>query len=113
VCYQGDGWTVEEKQPFPLKVRDKRHVSMAKLVLGRGRETLLCLYTFKTGNFYTENYYLHQFHMMLNQLARRTTGAALVRITTLLRENEEPDEAVKRMREFSEEAVPHIVRCLP
>ncbi|MEZ6177286.1 MAG: EpsI family protein [Candidatus Scalinduaceae bacterium] len=114
VCYEGGGWSLEEKQPVLLSFKyDKFPEFRAiRLVLEKGEEKLLVLYWYKCNREYTYNYYRQQINIVMSEIKTGKSTSGLIRLSTLIVNNDEPG-AMMRIQEFIMDMLPFLTKHLP
>ena len=85
-------------------------MSAHQIVLGRDEGGEVIVYYFETEGLRTASYRSLRWNMVLRKLARKTSGAALVRFSTPIVSTEE--EATSLIEEFMREAAPRITEVL-
>lgn len=78
-CLLSEGWNVAEKSVLPVTV-GSRKVLFNKLVLQRGGQQVIALYTFLHGNRNTPSWLVHQARLVMARIERRNEEGALVRL---------------------------------
>jgi EpsI family protein len=108
ICYAGGGWELSSKT-----IRDYPGVGpMARLELHRAGMRDIVLYCFESGDDFTARYYRQQINIVRNLLTGRSTSSALVRLSTLVRDDESTDQAEKRLLDFAAQVMPILRREL-
>ncbi len=102
VCLIGSGITINDKKPESMKL-DKKEFVTNKLFLEKNNIKEIALYCYKTGNFYTDNYYLQQVYFALNQLFGKGEGGATIRVSMQAGKNEEI--ALDILKDFMKETI--------
>ncbi len=102
VCLIGSGLKITDKKLEKINT-DKIGFYANKLYFEAANAKDMALYCYKTGNFYTDNYYLQQAHFAFNQLLGKRRGGATIRVSMPLSANEE--ETVAVLKKFMQEAI--------
>jgi len=102
VCLIGSGVTISDKKTDTVDLRKKSIIANKLYTEKNGRKDV-ALYCYKTGNFYTNSYYVQQALFAFNQLFGKNRGGATIRVTTQMG----PDEAASldKLKVFMKEAI--------
>lgn len=114
VCYAGAGWHTELKEvitPFPGEA-GLGELCVVKLLIANANERQVVLYWYKTGKKHTASYYGQQLNMMRDQLTKRKSSGALIRVSVFV-EGNDVEGAFTKLRVFTRATMPHIEACLP
>jgi EpsI family protein len=88
VCLMGGGIEIVDKQTESIDYNEKQF-SANKLYTQRDNYKGISLYCYKTGKLHTDNFYLQQAYFALGQLLRGHVKGATIRVTMVLKEDEE------------------------
>lgn len=88
ICLMGSRINITDKKKEYMEFKDKKFWTN-KIYTEKKNQKQLMLYSYKAGNFYTDNYYLQQVYFAYNQLFREQKGIATVRVSMLINDNEE------------------------
>jgi len=102
VCFIGSGVSITDKQTEGFNFKQKEFLTN-KLYLEKGDARSIALYCYKSGNLYTENFYLQQIHFMLNQLLGKRSGGATIRVSMSVYESEE--KTLATLKSFMKDAI--------
>lgn len=102
VCLLGSGVDIEAKTTDTLDLGD-RSLRINRMYTKKGSQKDLILYTYKSGDFYTDSFYLQQISFAYNQLLNRNKGGAIIRVSTPLAPNEK--SALIRLKDFMGKAI--------
>ena len=102
VCLIGGGVTIADKQSEGINCKQKEFLTN-KLYLEKGDARSIALYCYKSGNLYTENFYLQQVHFMLNQLLGKRSGGATIRVSMPVYKSEEA--TLGTLKSFMKDAI--------
>lgn len=91
VCMMGSGIKINDKQIDKINT-GKIEFLTNKMYLEKNGYKSIALYSYKAGNFYTDNFYLQQIYFTLNQLLGKHRGGATIRVSMSI-DNEETDLA--------------------
>ncbi len=80
VCLIGSGITIVNKQPERVGSY-KNSFLTNRLFLEKGGRKEMILYSYKCGNLYTDNFYLQQTYLIVNQVFGRRVPGATIRIS--------------------------------
>ena len=102
VCLIGSGVTIADKKNEGINFKQKEFFTN-KLYLQKDDARSIALYCYKSGNLYTENFYLQQVHFMLNQLLGKRSGGATIRVSMPVYESEE--KTLVTLKSFMKETI--------
>ncbi len=113
-CLAGHGWVFENSGPATLLVGSHGEpCRVMRALVSKEGETQLVYYWFpQRGRVLTGMLQL-KLYAFWDALTRRRTDGALVRLTTPLRNGENPDAAERRLAEFARQAMPVLGTFLP
>ncbi|MDR4503164.1 MAG: EpsI family protein [Candidatus Scalindua sp.] len=114
VCFQGDGWSLEEKSPVLLSIKsdDYPRFRVIKLVMEKGNKKLLVLYWYKCNREYTSNYYRQQINIVMSEMKSGKSTSGLIRLSTMII-NKDENGAMMRIEEFITDMLPLLTKYLP
>lgn len=87
VCLIGEGVAMVDKKTEEV-ASDKGSFLTNKLYLEKGPTKELMLYSYKAGNFYTENFYLQQLYLMAHQVFGKRVPGATIRVSMRVMQDE-------------------------
>ena len=102
VCLIGSGVTIADKKSEGINFKQKEFLTN-KIYLEKGDARSIALYCYKSGNLYTENFYLQQVHFMLNQLLGKRSGGATIRVSMPVYKSEEA--TLGTLKSFMKDAI--------
>ncbi len=102
VCFIGSGITIADKQCESIDM-GKNEFLANKLYLEKGDTKHIALYCYKSGNLYTDSYYMQQIHFAVNQLLGKGRGGATIRVSMLMRKSEE--ETLSFLKSFLKDVI--------
>ena len=108
ICLQGDGATVVEKTPLRISPA----INANKLVMEKKSTRELAVYWYKAGSHYTANYVDQQIRMSWDRLLGKKSSLAFIRVIAVV-ENNNDQEALSRIREFSALIEPLLAKYAP
>lgn len=111
VCLMGSGVSILKKTQEPINIEGAKLLTVNYLIVGKERAEELMFYWFKAGEVFTPNYLNQQFRIMLNQLQGKSSGGAMIRLSTSITKDEQ--EAKKRLADFIRQILPVINKILP
>lgn len=79
-CLMGRGSRLADRKPETIMARGRRGSAM-RLMIERGSGKDIIIYYFQTAGFHTASYFDFRIKMLLNRLAGKQTGCALVRFS--------------------------------
>jgi EpsI family protein len=112
-CLPGSGW--ELKDPDKISVTDGsgRSLTINRAMMVMGADRRLTYYWFdQRGRILTDMYQIKLFNFVDSVALNRTDGA-LIRLITVLGENESPESADIRLKEFFKQFNPALNQFLP
>jgi len=112
-CLPGSGW--ELKEPVKISVTDAggRVITINRTMMVMGNERRLVYYWFdQRGRILTDLYQIKLFNVIDSITLNRTDGA-LIRLITPLTENESPEVAEARLKDFFTQFNPALQSFLP
>ena len=114
ICLTGGGVTILEKKEKDLKITDnnqKLDIKVNYMLTEQGKTREVFIYWFKAGKTFTPKYLNQQLRIMFNQLKGKSSGGAMIRLSTRIVENEQ--EAINRLTGFTKEIIPIIIKTIP
>lgn len=114
ICLAGGGIDITSKKTEDLKIdtgQGSLNLKVNYLVAENASSRELMLYWFKAGKTFTANYLSQQFKIMLSQLQGKSSGGAMLRLSTRISKDE--TEAKQRLTRFISEILPVIVKTIP
>lgn len=110
VCLTGSGVSIVKKTAgeiplsgLPLKTN--------YLIAEKGGARELMFYWFKSGKTFTPNYLSQQLRIMLNQLQGKSSGGAMIRVSTTITKDEKETE--EKIVNFIREIMPTVINEIP
>lgn len=88
VCLIGSGIKIIDKKTEEVDFGRKTFLTN-KLYTKKDDYESLVLYSYKSGDFYTDNFYLQQGHFAFNQLFGKQVKGATIRVSMQIKEDEE------------------------
>lgn len=107
VCLMGSGITIEDKTRDMFSHRS-RDIYLNKLFLNKGNSKDVVLYCYKSGDLYTDSYYLQQAAFALSQLFGKHTPGATIRVSINARDGVEDELAI--LKTFMTEVISEMER---
>lgn len=114
ICLAGGGIDITSKKSEELKINlgaEKLDLKVNYLIAENSNSRELMLYWFKAGKTFTANYLNQQFKIMLSQLQGKSSGGAMIRLSTRISKDEA--EAKERLTRFISEILPVIIKTIP
>ncbi|MBF0483970.1 MAG: EpsI family protein [Candidatus Omnitrophica bacterium] len=112
ICYTGGGSTITDSKIDTIG-EGRYQINVNRLKSERAGQTQFFCYWFKVGDQFTPNYWQQQILIAVKSFLKKPSSSALIRISTIVK-NEEPDEAaVERIKNFGKNIFPHIKQYLP
>ncbi|MDP1853762.1 MAG: EpsI family protein [Candidatus Omnitrophota bacterium] len=110
VCLTGSGVSIIKKTTEEITLTGSP-LKTNYLIAEKGGARELMFYWFKSGKTFTPNYLNQQLRIMLNQLQGKSSGGAMIRISTTITKDEKETE--ERLAGFIREIMPTIVKIIP
>ncbi|MDI6736505.1 MAG: EpsI family protein [bacterium] len=104
LCLGGAGAQFLKKKAEEIQF-GKEKIQVNKLYIKERDREDLTLYWFRVGKKTTHSYYIHQLNMIFDQVMRKRSVSAMIRVVTAV-ENGKVDEAFEREKGFIEEISP-------
>lgn len=114
-CLPGGGWEFNQagKITIPVQTHKSDYMPVNRALMRKGDRRQLSFYWFpQRGRILTNAYQLKLFGFW-DALTRQRTDGALVRVITTVYESEDPEEAEKRLQEFTKDIVPVLNEYIP
>lgn len=114
-CIPGGGWEITELSEIAIDgtSKDGQALNVNRVVIEKGSVKQLVYYWFDQRGRQMTNEYLVKWMIFWDALTRNRTDGALVRLTTLVRANEDIASADQRLSRFLEQAFPKISKFVP
>ncbi|MEW6169960.1 MAG: exosortase C-terminal domain/associated protein EpsI [Candidatus Omnitrophota bacterium] len=109
ICLLGSGMTIVNKST----VRISNLVKAIKLIVEKKYVQEMVVYWFKAGNLYTENYLKQQLKIVTDRMLRKRTSGALIRISTVMKENEREETSLELIKRFAAQIQPLLPEYVP
>lgn len=114
-CIPGGGWRITS-----LEQRNVTNVTIAgqplmvnRLVITKGEINQLVYYWFQQRGRIITNEYMMKWYLFWDALTRTRTDGALIRLTTLVDQNDSLDDADKRLSDFTAKISPLVTEYVP
>jgi EpsI family protein len=112
-CLPGSGWELQKAAKIALTDGSGRTISVNRAMMVMGSDRRLTYYWFdQRGRILTDMYQIKLFNIVDSVIKNRTDGA-LVRLITPLGEQESPEAADVRLKEFFKQFNPTLGSFLP
>jgi len=109
VCMMGGGSTILEK----TTVKMTEAIDGNRLLVAQGPvPTELIVYWYKAGKFYSAVYLRQQIQVVIDRLLRRRTASAMIRVSALIKNNDEP-ATLELLRSFTRSIEPLLAQYVP
>lgn len=115
ICYTGSGATIVNNahDSFSAGESALKDIEVNRVTVEQGRERQIFFYWFKVGDTFTPNYWKQQGLIALKSFLGQPSSSALIRISAPTRNEEDDENAVRRLKQFGQIVLPHISRHLP
>jgi len=110
ICYSGGGATIISKYPYTIGTGEQK-LSINRVLIDYARYQQIMYYWFKVGNSYTASYWGQQALIGVKTLLGRPSGSALIRLTTVITDNDEK-KAARAIEDFTKEIIPLLPKYL-
>jgi EpsI family protein len=112
VCYTGSGLTILKKNLAVIELPTSPYkIQTNQLFVEQKNIRQLSYYWFKVGTTFTPNYWKQQFLIAFSTLTGQHASSALIRISTLKKENESGSE--ETLNQFTKLITPLLFQYLP
>jgi len=114
-CIPGGGWEITDLSQIPIDGTDDngRPLEVNRVVIAKGSSKQLVYYWFDQRGRQMTNEYLVKWMIFWDALTRNRTDGALVRVTTMVRPNEDLASADQRLSLFLQQTFPRIAEFVP
>ena len=114
-CIPGGGWLVKEHKVIEVEkvLVSGKPLSLNSLVIKKGDYTQLVYYWFQQRNRIITNEYMVKWYLFVDALTKNRTDGALVRVTTLVKPNEDLELAEKNLQSFIKDTMPMLGEYIP
>ncbi len=111
-CYLGGGDVELLDKKIEILDLDNRRLDINKLFFKMPTHRQLVYYWYTAGEKMTSSYYKQQLFFMTEQMKRKKVGGTLIRVSTIVPENEAEEQAKQRIIDFLKLALPEIEKIL-
>lgn len=112
-CIPGGGWQIKEKSTKTVALSNNNSVTVSRFLIKKHNVTQLVYFWFdERGRNITETSYA-KWYMFVDSITMKRTDGALIRVVTQISDNENIDDAEKRLVDFISEAFPAIKTFIP
>jgi exosortase D (VPLPA-CTERM-specific) len=114
-CIPGGGWQIEEVAvvELPDLQVNGRPLKVNRLVIKRGEYKQLVYYWFQQRGRQIVNEWMVKWYLFLDGLTKHRTDGALIRLTTMIGNQEEWQDGDDRLRAFTSEVIPMLDKYIP
>ncbi|MCX5807657.1 MAG: VPLPA-CTERM-specific exosortase XrtD [Proteobacteria bacterium] len=112
-CLPGSGWQFNEADPINIKLKDGSLIKVNRAFMEKAGDKQLSYYWFAQRGRVLTNLYQVKFYSFWDALTKQRTDGALVRLITPVYSNENPQDADKRLQDFTKEIVPILKNYIP
>ncbi len=114
-CIPGGGWEISDLSKVTIDGTEKngRALQVNRAVISKGSAKQLVYYWFDQRGRQMTNEYKVKWMIFWDALTRNRTDGALVRVTTMVRPNEDLASADQRLARFLEQAYPQTSKFIP
>jgi exosortase D (VPLPA-CTERM-specific) len=114
-CIPGGGWRITsfETQPVSGVNVSGQPLVVNRLVIAKGEVKQLVYYWFQQRGRIITNEYMVKWYLFQDALTRNRTDGAMMRLTTLVDQNDSLEEADKRLSDFAAKISPLVTEYAP
>jgi EpsI family protein len=112
-CLPGAGWIPVQSTHLWMAGQNGREVEVNRFLVGKGGERALVLYWYQAHGRITPSEYTAKYRLIADSIVMNRSDGALLRVTTLLRDGENPSDAEARAVRFARLAAPFLHRYIP
>ena len=114
VCIPGGGWLITEfSRPEFVDQATGLQFPINRAIIERGSSKLLVYYWFDQRGRRIANEYWNKWYIFADALTKNRTDGSLVRLTTVVTNNESVAEADRRLQHFIKDLAPNLGQFLP
>jgi exosortase D (VPLPA-CTERM-specific) len=115
VCLPGAGWEIAwlERTDIAAQVESDLSFNINRAIIQRNDTRMMVYYWFQQGERRVAWDVAAKFYLMVDGITTGSTDGALVRLTTLIDENESDAEAEARLQDILGDLLPHLPRFIP
>ncbi|WP_436397445.1 VPLPA-CTERM-specific exosortase XrtD [Roseobacter sp. S98] len=115
ICLPGAGWEIAwlERTDITEEMGSDTPFNINRAVIQKGETRMMVYYWFEQKGRKIAWDFAAKFYLMLDGISTGRTDGALVRLTTLITEDETDAEAEERLREVLNETLPVLPRFIP
>jgi len=113
VCMPGGGWVISSLERLELDIPGKKDFYVNRTVINKDNVKQVVYYWFEQRGRHIANEYLMKWYLLLDAIKRNRTDGALVRVTSMIRPNETPEDADKRIQSFLASTTTEMNRFIP
>lgn len=113
VCMPGGGWVITSLQDREIKVTGMAPFVVNRAVIEREHRKQIVYYWFDQRGRKISSEYWMKWYLLIDSITKNRTDGALVRVTTLLGNNENLESADERLANFLQSAVPKLKLYVP
>ena len=111
ICYTGGGATIIKKYPYTVDYGAKHPLTLNRVTIDDDSYQQIMYYWFKIGTSHTPSYWKQQFLIGLKTLLRRPASSAMIRVTSVIADNDEAATA-RIMDDFVRTIMPVVPKYL-
>jgi EpsI family protein len=112
-CLPGAGWIPVQSKRIWIDGQDGRRVAVNQFLVDKGGEKALVLYWYQAHGRVTPSEYTAKYRLVTDSIVMNRSDGALLRVTTPLKNGENPSDAEARAVQFALLAVPFLDRFIP
>jgi EpsI family protein len=113
ICYTGGGATIITKYPYTITYDNKKDLTVNRVIIDEVNYQQIMYYWFKIGNSYTPSYGRQQLLIGIKTLMGKPSSSALIRMTTVLKDDNDEKNATQLINSFAQDILPIIPQYLP
>jgi EpsI family protein len=112
-CLPGSGWTPAESSRMEVEEPGSGQIKMNWYILAKGMDRLLVFYWYQSHGRTVASEYWAKFYLVEDAIRMNRSDGALVRISTLIAQNESVGSAEKRALAFVQDVSPLLDNYVP
>jgi EpsI family protein len=112
-CLPGAGWIPVQSTHIWMDGLNGRRVEINRYLVDKGGQKALVLYWYQAHGRVTPSEYTAKYRLITDSIVMNRSDGALLRVTTMLKDGEDPSHAEARAIQFAQLAVPILDRYIP
>ncbi len=114
LCYSGSGLNlISQTKENLMKSNSTFRVNELVFEYGKSSSKQKIFYWFKVGDSFTDSYWKQQILIAFKSLLHQSSSSALIRLSTIVKDPAQSEEATKSLEKFAEQIFPLLNQYLP